>query len=248
MIGRQVTQGVLFYQFRLYGQCACRSPAPTHRRADRLRICARALAATYSTTGRPSIDPELMLRMLLIGYQFGIPSERRLCKEVHLNLAYRWFCRLDLADRVPDQSTFSKNRYGRFRACDLHCLLFEKMVAECAAAGLVARRDVAVDGSTIMADASREKKLRGWRRRRLSSCWESISRPIAEYLAALDAALLQDPDELALVNPTSTSLAAPCVDGPPLASLNSRVAMLVGAATCPTCCAAHSTAGRFSAL
>lgn len=120
-----------------------------------------ALAASYSTTRRPSIDPELMLRMLLVGYLFGIRSERRLCEEVHLNLAYRWFCRLDLADRVPDHSTFSKNRHGRFCACDLHCLLFEQVVAKCAAAGLVAGRDVAVDGSTVMIDVSREKKLKG---------------------------------------------------------------------------------------
>lgn len=82
-----------------------------------------ALAASYSTSERPSIDPELMLRMLLIGYLFGIRSERRLYEEVLLNLVYRWFCRLDLADRVPDHSTFSKNRHGRFRACDLHHLL-----------------------------------------------------------------------------------------------------------------------------
>ena len=73
------------------------------------------LAEYYSHTGRPSIDPELMIRMLIIGYSFGIRSERRLCEEVHLNLAYRWFCRLGLEDAVPDHSTFSKNRHGRFR-------------------------------------------------------------------------------------------------------------------------------------
>jgi transposase len=71
------------------------------------------LAGHYSNTGRPSIDPELMIRMLVIGYCFGIRSERRLCEEVHLNLAYRWFCRLGLEDSIPDHSTFSKNRHGR---------------------------------------------------------------------------------------------------------------------------------------
>ena len=79
------------------------------------------LAPHYSHTGRPSIDPELMIRMLIVGYCFGIRSERRLCEEVHLNLAYRWFCRLGLDGEVPDHSTFSKNRHGRFRDCDLHC-------------------------------------------------------------------------------------------------------------------------------
>jgi transposase len=161
MMGRQVAQGALFYGFRLDDHV----PADhLLRRIDGLfdfGFVREALAASYSTSGRPSIDPELMLRMLLVGYLFGIRSERRLCEEVHLNLAYRWFCRLDLADRVPDHSTFSKNRHGRFRACGLHRLLFEQVVARCAAAGLVAGLDVAVDGSTIMADASREKKLKG---------------------------------------------------------------------------------------
>lgn len=75
----------------------------------------RHLAPHYSHTGRPSVDPALLIRMLIVGYCFGVRSERRLCEEVHLNLAYRWFCRLDLEDTVPDHSTFSKNRHGRFR-------------------------------------------------------------------------------------------------------------------------------------
>ncbi len=89
----------------------------------------------YSDTGRPSIDPELMIRMLIIGYCMGIRSERRLCDEVHLNLAYRWFCRLGLDSDVPDQSTFSKNRHGRFRDSDLLRRLFETTVARCLAEG-----------------------------------------------------------------------------------------------------------------
>ena len=106
MMGRQVAPGALFYGFRLDDHV----PADhLLRRIDGLfdfGFVRDALAASYSMTGRPSIDPELMLRMLLVGYLSGIRSERRLCEEVHLNLAYRWFCRLDLADRVPDHSTF----------------------------------------------------------------------------------------------------------------------------------------------
>jgi transposase len=86
------------------------------------------LAPFHSSTGRPSIDPELLVRMLLVGYCDGIRSERRLCEEVHLNLAYRWFCRLGLDGEVPDHSTFSKNRHGRFRDCDLLRKLFETVV------------------------------------------------------------------------------------------------------------------------
>ncbi|WP_164040849.1 transposase, partial [Serratia marcescens] len=79
----------------------------------------------------PSVDPELMIRMLLIGYCLGIRSERRLCQEVHLNLAYRWFCRLGLDGRVPDHSTFSKNRHGRFRDSDLLREVCEATVQRC---------------------------------------------------------------------------------------------------------------------
>ena len=95
------------------------------------RRCRRHLEPYYSETGRPSIDPELMMRMLIVGYGFGIRSERRLCEEVHLNLAYRWFCRLGLDGDVPDHSTFSKNRHGRFRESDLLRKLFETVVARC---------------------------------------------------------------------------------------------------------------------
>ena len=91
----------------------------------------------YSHTGRPSIDPELMIRMLLIGYCYGIRSERRLCEEIRFNLAYRWFCRLGLEDEVPDHSTFSKNRHGRFREADLLRLVFDTVVQRCNDEGLI---------------------------------------------------------------------------------------------------------------
>jgi transposase len=116
---RQVDQAALFYEFSLERHV----PAPHLLRSiDRfvdLSEVRSHLAPYYSCTGRPSIDPELLVRMLLVGYCYGIRSERRLCEEVHLNLAYRWFCRLGLDGAVPDHSTFSKNRHGRFRDCDL---------------------------------------------------------------------------------------------------------------------------------
>ncbi len=95
------------------------------------------LAPFYSHTGRPSIDPELMIRMLIIGYCFGIRSERRLCEEVQLNLAYRWFCRLSIEDQVPDHSTFSKNRHGRFRDADTFRFVFEQVLQRCIEEGLI---------------------------------------------------------------------------------------------------------------
>src|SRR5689334_2888461 len=112
------------------------------------------LSPFYSHTGRPSIDPELMIRMLILGYCYGIRSERRLCEEVHLNLAYRWFCRLGLDGAVPDHSTFSKNRHGRFRDSDTFRHLFEHVPRRCMAEGLVGGEGFAIGASVVRADAN----------------------------------------------------------------------------------------------
>src|SRR5258706_1252035 len=113
------------------------------------------LGPFYSDIGRPSIDPELMIRMLIVGYCYGIRFERRLCEEVELHLAYRWFCRLDLDDKVPDHSTFSVNRHGRFRDSNILRHVFEAVVRACMNAGLVKGEGFAVDASVIEANASR---------------------------------------------------------------------------------------------
>ncbi len=142
------------------------------------------MAPFYSSTGRPSIDPELLIRMLIVGYCFGICSERRLCEEVHLNLAYRWFCRLGLDGDVPDHSTFSKNRHGRFRESDLLRQLFETVVRRCMAEGLVGGEGFAVDASLIAADANRQSGVEGAK----GLDPELSSRAVDEYLAVLDDA------------------------------------------------------------
>src|SRR6202790_2931783 len=146
----------------------------------------RHLAPFYSPTGRPSIDPELMVRMLIVGYSFGIRSERRLCEEVHLNLGYRWFCRLGLEDAVPDHSTFSKNRHGRFRESEAFRHLFEGGVERCVREGLVGGEGFAIDASLVKADANRQRGVPG-----AEADWpdqQSVSRPVREYLAALGEA------------------------------------------------------------
>jgi transposase len=158
---QQVDQAALFYEFSLE-----RHVPATHllRSIDRfvdLSDVRSHLAPFYSSTGRPSIDPELLVRMLLVGYCYGIRSERRLCEEVHLNLAYRWFCRLGLDGEVPDHSTFSKNRHGRFRDCDLLRKLFETVVRRCMAEGLVEGAAFAVDASLIAADANKQRSAAG---------------------------------------------------------------------------------------
>jgi len=147
------------------------------------------LAPFYSEIGRPSIDPELMIRMLIVGYCYGIRFERRLCEEVELHLAYRWFCRLDLDDKVPDHSTFSVNRHGRFRHSDIFRHVFEAVVRACMNAGLVKGEGFAVDASVMEADASRYHGKApdeiDW------SEPERQTRAAAEFLAGLDD---EDPD------------------------------------------------------
>jgi transposase len=179
---RQVEQAALFYEFSLERHVPADHLLRSIDRFVEFGELRRELAAFYSTIGRPSIDPELMIRMLIIGYCFGIRSERRLCEEAHLNLAYRWFCRLGLDGHVPDHSTFSKNRHGRFRESDLLRRVFETVLQRCIREGLVGGEAFAVDASLIKADANRQKGIEG--EKELSS--EASSRAVKEYLAVLD--------------------------------------------------------------
>ena len=163
------------------------------------------LSEFYSHTGRPSIAPELMIRMLIIGYSFGIRSERRLCEEVHLNLAYRWFCRLGLEDSVPDHSTFSKNRHGRFRESGTFRQLFESVLQRCMAEGLVRGEGFATDASIIKADAQRMNSVPGEETMNWSNTEETV-RPVREYLDALEETNGPDftPKFVSLSDPSAT--------------------------------------------
>jgi transposase len=168
------------------------------------------LAPHYSNTGRPSIDPALMIRMLVIGYCFGIRSERRLCEEVHLNLAYRWFCRLGLEDKIPDHSTFSKNRHGRFRESDTFRHVFETVLRRCMAEGLVGGEGFAIDASVVRADANRTRGVPG----REAAEWksdENSSRAVREYIDALEVANPPEvsPKSVSPTDPAARYTAAP---------------------------------------
>lgn len=184
MMGRQDEPEHLFYAFRLESHVPHDHLLRGIDAVFDFGAIRKSLEPYYSSTGRPSIDPELMIRMLLIGYSFGIRSERRLCEEVHLNLAYRWFCRLGLDGAVPDHSTFSKNRHGRFRQSDVFRRVFEDVVRACMAAGLVGGEGFAIDASVIEADASRNRRVEG----KLTALPddEEATRPVREYLDALD--------------------------------------------------------------
>src|SRR6201990_667137 len=143
------------------------------------------LAPHYPSMGRPSIDPELMIRMLGVGYVFAIRSERLICREVQVNLAYRWFCKLGIEDAVPDHSAFSRARNERFREGDVFRRVFERVVEACIAAGLVGGEGFAVDASLIAADANKQRSVAGqdWRSDRDPA---RSSPAVKEYLATLD--------------------------------------------------------------
>src|SRR3974377_2416452 len=181
---RQVDQAALFYEFSLERHIPADHLLRSIDRFVDLEEVRRDLAPFYSKIGRPSIDPELMIRMLLIGCCFGIRSGRRLCDEVHLNLAYRWFCRLGLDGAVPDHSTFSKNRHGRFRESDLFRRVFETVLRRCIQERLLGGEGFAVDASLIKADANRQKGIEGDK----GLPPNAAGRAIDEYLAVLDDA------------------------------------------------------------
>ncbi len=185
---RQEVQGALFYEFSLEDHVPQNHLLRSIDRFVDLSDIRQHLAPFYSSTGRPSVDPELMIRMLLVGYCMGIRSERRLCEEVHLNLAYRWFCRLDLADLILDHSTFSKNRHGRFRDSDLLRHVFEMVVARCIQEGLVSGQRFAVDASLIEADANRQNSSSQseWEPDKIDA--EDAPRAVRDYLETLDDA------------------------------------------------------------
>ena len=181
---RTVLQESLFYSFNLDRHVPMDHVLRSIDRFVDLSALRQNLQPYYSNTGRPSIDPELMVRMLIVGYCFGIRSERRLCDEVHLNLGYRWFCGLSLDAAVPDHSTFSKARHGRFRDADLLRKVFEAVVRRCIDAGLVGGDGFAVDASLIRAEANRQHFHDGEK----GLPPDSSSRAVDEYLAVLDDA------------------------------------------------------------
>ena len=206
MMGRQNTPPQMFYDFRLDDHVPA---GHLLRKVDAvldIEAIRPQLAALYSPIGRPSIDPELMIRMLLVGYLYGIRSETRLCEELHLNLAYRWFCGLGLDGRVPDRSSFSKNRHGRFRDCDLFRHLFESVVAQCSAEGVVGGETFATDASIIQADANKQYSAP-------KADWETaqidpavVPRAVREYLETLDDAAFGAASQ---VTPKFTSFSDP---------------------------------------
>jgi len=186
MMGKQNNdQDKLFYSFNLEEMVPSNHLLRHINTILDLKDLRSHLEPFYSPIGRPSIDPELMIRILLVGYCFGIRSERRLCEEISLNLAYRWFCKLDIEDKVPDHSTFSKTRHGRFRDSGALRFVFEQVLEHCINEGLVGGEGFAIDASIVRADASKQNiqdkdSDDDWPTPRKSS------RPVKEYLDGMD--------------------------------------------------------------
>jgi transposase len=227
MMGRQeIGQGQFFYAFNLD-----KVVPPDHlvRQIDGLLDLSwvhKELAPYYPHTGRPSIDP-----VLIVGYVFAIRSERRICAEVQVNLAYRWFCKLGIEDKVPDHSVFCRARNERFRESDALRRVFEGVVGTCIAAGLVGGEAFSIDASLIKADVDKKKRAPGDQ----PIAWpkaQEASRAVQEYLAVLDAARNDEesgdgegggssgddgsrrkpPKEVSLTDPQATWVARPGVD------------------------------------
>ena len=186
----------------------------------------KELAPYYSHTGRPSIDPVLMIRMLLVGYVFALRSERRFCCEVQVNLAYRWFCKLSIEDRTPDHSVFCRARHERFRQSDALRRVFEGVVAKCIATGLVGGEAFSIDASLIRADAGNKKRLPGdqpiaGRRPSMRRARFESTSPLSMALAAMlrmvlgavqssgGSSLSKPPKEVSVTDPQSTCVARP---------------------------------------
>jgi len=211
MLGpKQEAQAALFYEFSLEDHVPKDHLLRSIDRSVDLSSIRTHLADFYSHTARPSIDPELLIRMLLVGYCFGIRSERRLCEEVRL-IVYRWFCRLDLIDSIPDHSTFSKNRHDRFRKSDLLRHVFETTVARCMKEGLVGGQGFAVDASLISADLQKQNSsnLEHWAARVADA--NNAPCAVQEYLETLDdeafgAATTTKPKFTAHADPASQCL------------------------------------------
>jgi transposase len=202
MMGQRLRTEPLFYYFRLEDQIPQDHLLRLIDRYVDFGFVRERLKNFYSPMGRPSIDPEVLLRLLLVGYLHGITSERRLIEEVRMHLAYRWFTRLGFEQEIPDHSTFSKNRHGRFRQSGVFQEVFEEIVRRCMAVGLVEGQHLAVDGTLVAADASAQSRVP---REQLVEVAQ-LSRTVREYLTELEQ---QNPvvesDEPSLTGPVSTT-------------------------------------------
>jgi len=205
MMGQHSRGEALFYYFRLEDQVPeshLLRLIDTHISFGFVR---EELKHSYSENGRPSIDPELLLRILLIGYLYGITSERKLVEELRMHLAWRWFTGLGFDQEIPHHSTFSKNRHGRFQESKLFEQLFEQIVRQCVEVGLVQGKDLSVDGSFVEANAAKESRIP---REQLAEAAQ-VHRSVRQYLKEVEQQNpveepVHEQDQVSTTDPDST--------------------------------------------
>jgi transposase len=205
MMGRHDRSEALFYYFRLEDQLPENHLLRLIDKHISFEFVRQQLKDSYSETGRPSIDPELLLRILLIGYMYGITSERKLVEELRMHLAWRWFTGLGFDQEVPHHSTFSKNRHGRFQESKLFEQLFEQVVRQCVEVGLVQGKHLSVDGSFVEANASKESRIP---REQLAEVAQ-VNQTVRQYLVDLEQQNpVEEPvpqqDQVSTTDPDST--------------------------------------------
>ena len=183
MMGQHDRSEALFYYFRLDDQIPEGHLLRLIDQHISFEFVRQQLKDSYSETGRPSIDPELLLRILLIGYLYGITSERKLVEELRMHLAWRWFTGLGFDQEIPHHSTFSKNRHGRFQETKLFEQLFEQIVRQCVEVGLVEGKQLSVSGSFVEANAAKESRVP---REQLEGGVAQVNRTVQQYLVELE--------------------------------------------------------------
>jgi transposase len=188
MMGQHDRSEALFYYFRLEDQVPETHLLRLIEKHISFAFVREKLKASYSDTGRPSVDPELLLRILLIGYLYGITSERKLVEELRMHLGWRWFTGLGFDQEIPHHSTFSKNRHGRFQESKLFEELFEQIVLQCVEVGLVQGKHLSVDGSFVEANAAKGSRIP---REQLAEAAQ-VNQTVRQYLVELEQ---QNPTE-----------------------------------------------------
>jgi transposase len=204
MMGHHDRSEALFYYFRLEDQVPENHLLRLIEKHISFEFVREQLKASYSESGRPSIDPELLLRILLIGYLYGITSERRLVEELRMHLAWRWFTGLGFDQEIPHHSTFSKNRHGRFQESKLFEQLFEEIVRQCVEVGLVQGKQLSVDGSFVEANASKHSRIP---REQLVEAAQ-VNHTVRQYLSELEGQnpleVVHEQEQVSTTDPDST--------------------------------------------
>src|ERR1700723_2430416 len=205
MMGQHDRSEALFYYFRLEDQVPETHLLRLIEKHISFEWVRERLRDSYSEIGRPSIDPEVLLRILLIGYLYGISSERKLVEELRMHLAWRWFTGLGFDQEIPHHSTFSKNRHGRFQESKLFEELFEQIVKQCVEVGLVQGKHLSVDGSFVEANASKESRIP---RDQLGEAVQ-VHQTVRQYLKELEQQNpveepVHEQDQVSITDPDST--------------------------------------------